>query len=119
MKNRIKNILNELKEVINYLHSYFIKNHTSIIGWTIIILTLYVMYNIQTDNRITYILTYIFVVLILLITNTILDNKEKRKFPQIPKRFTKQLDDDIITIDKSDWPQAIRYLYEIEEYLGK
>lgn len=117
--NRLKELKNDLKEMFIYFCKCFVKNHNTIIGWSIIILTLLVMYFIKPENRINYIISYVIVLIILLLFSAILDRKVNKGFPQVSKRFTKQIDDDMIIINKTDWPQAIRYLYDIEEYLKK
>lgn len=44
---------------------------------------------------------------------------KKTDFPIVKKRFTKKLDDEMIVIKKSDWEEAVLYLSEVEDYLGK
>lgn len=40
------------------------------------------------------------------------------RFPVNKKRFTKKLDEAIV-VKKSDWEEAMLYLSEVEDYLGK
>lgn len=43
----------------------------------------------------------------------------KPDFPSVKKRFTKKLDGDMVVVKKSDWEEAMLYLCDIEDYLGK
>ncbi len=43
----------------------------------------------------------------------------KNSFPMVEKRFTRKLDDEVIVINKKDWQEAVLYLNQIEDYLGK
>lgn len=43
----------------------------------------------------------------------------KPDFPNVKKRFTQKLDDDMVIIKKSDWEEALLYLCDIEDFLGK
>lgn len=116
--NKISKVIKEmLIDCINALDKYFNQITTTLF----ILLTLSTMLTINDYNRVIYILYYILFSLLMLIVRTIRNkiNIKQNGFPEIKKRFTKKLDNEMIVISKEDWPGAILYLYEIENFLGK
>lgn len=117
--------MDNIKKSLIKLFNKFIKglddNFNKITYILVCVLTITTMLCINNDNRGKSIIIYIISVLPLLIVNYLQKDikKSKNGFPVVNKRYTKKLDDEMIIITKNDWPDAILYLYEIENYLGK
>ena len=58
---------------------------------------------------------YVVITFIKLVEKTYGENS----FPTVNKRFTRKLDDEVVVINKKDWQEAIIYLSQVEDYLGK
>lgn len=110
-----------LKEIVNKFGNWIYNNYDVLTGWIIYIYTLITMILINDNNRVKTIILYFVVVFVLLLinkTNEIM-TRNKKGFPNVNKRFTKKIDNELVMINKSEWQEAILYLYEIENYLGK
>lgn len=116
--DKILKVINEmLVDCINAIDKYFKQITTTLT----IVLTLITMIDINDCNKVNRIITYIIFVSLMFIVRGIKDRFDKKQngFPEINKRFTKKLDNEMIVVSKEDWPGAILYLYEIENFLGK
>lgn len=97
------------------------KNFSVISGWIFYIITFITLLRINDYNRINMMIAYFVVITLLALMNIVKNEiyKKNEEFPAVNKRFTKKLNDEKIVINKKDWQDAILYLYDIENYLGK
>lgn len=110
----MKAILKTLKDCIKKA-----KQNLPIILDVIFIVTMYMIlkYNVTNWYKgfIGLAILYVMITFVKLVDKKYGENS----FPTVDKRFTKKLDDEVIVIPRSDWEQAVLYLNEIENYLGK
>lgn len=114
-------MIEDLREIFISFIKIINRKYEVIIGWMIIIITFLTMLYINDFNRIKFIISYFLILLLLLLIEIMFEKKNNREkgFPKVNKRFTIKIDEELVTIKKENWKEAILYLYEIENYLGK
>lgn len=118
MKNKM--FIEILNDFLINIMKFINKNFKILFLFIYLCFNVFMIFNYNGLNKITWILIEGLLFLISIISFKFDDEVKKRnktnKIPYLKKRLTFKIDDEI-NIMKEDWPMAVLYLSNVEDYL--
>jgi len=122
MKNGIKDLAGTIIMMWQDLVEWFKENKKSILrflnSFLFVIMTM-VIIMFWDEEILKKFICWIFLYLIHELFNLAFIYDDKKKLPRVNKRFTKITSDGVVKVKAEEFQQAILFLYDVENYLGK